>query len=235
MSPDTAVDIAANLAQVRQRITTAAQRADRDPARVRLVAVTKTFPADVVRAAFEAGVDLAGENYVQEARTKLTELADLDLEWHFIGRLQTNKAKEVVTGFTLIHSVDRLKLARELNKRAGTAGTKVNILIQVNLAGEETKGGTDTAGTIQLIREAEALDNISVQGLMTMPPFFDQPERVRPFFDQLAQLAEEARQATGLALPQLSMGMSGDFETAIEAGATLVRVGSAIFGARTYK
>lgn len=224
-------DVAENLNRVQERIARAAERAGRDPAGVRLVTVSKTFSAKKVQEAARAGANLFGENYVQEARAKMTDLADLYLEWHFIGRLQTNKAKDVVKGFSLIHSVDRMKLARELNRRAEE---KVSILIQVKLADEATKGGVDEAGTLDLLREANELENLEVRGFMVMPPFFDQPERARPYFRRLTALAREARQKTGLALPELSMGMSGDFEVAVEEGATLVRVGSAIFGARDY-
>ncbi len=226
--------IASRLAELKRRIEQAAERAGRDPAAVRLVAVSKTFPAPAVREAAQAGHGIFGENYVQEARAKMAELADLDLEWHFIGRLQSNKAKDVIHGYALIHSVDRLKLANRLDRLAGEAGRKVNVLIQVNLAGEETKGGTSAAEAIELIRTVAGLDNLAVLGLMTMPPFFDQPEKVRPYFAQLRRLAEEARQKTGLPLPELSMGMSGDFEAAIEEGASLIRVGTAIFGERDY-
>lgn len=224
--------IAENLKRIQERIGLAADRADRDPALIRLVTVSKTFPAEKVREAALAGAAVFGENYVQEAKAKIKDLADLDPEWHFIGRLQTNKAKEVVKGFSLIHSVDRLKLAKELNKRA-EAG--ISILIQVKLAAEETKGGVDEAGTLELLEAVAALEKIEVKGLMVIPPFFDQPERARSYFARLAALAEEARQRTGLALVELSMGMSGDFEVAVEEGATLVRVGSAIFGPRDYR
>jgi len=226
-------DLSDRLEAVRERLATAAERAGRDPASVRLIAVSKTVPADRVREAIRAGVDTLGENYVQEARAKMADLADLTVAWHFIGRLQTNKAKDVIEGFSLIHSVDRLKLARELDRRAGLHGRTLPILIQVNLSGEETKGGAAESEALDLIRTAAGLEHIEVRGLMTMPPFFDDPDRARPFFRSLARLAEAARQRLGLALPELSMGMSGDFEAAIEEGATLVRVGTAIFGRRS--
>lgn len=224
--------IAENLAEVQGRIARAAQRAGRDPREVRLVAVSKTFSAADIREATAAGVKILGENYVQEVRAKMAQLSDLPLSWHFIGRLQTNKAKDVVQGFDLIHSLDRLKLARELDRRAGAQARRVPVLIQVNLAGEETKGGVGRGECLDLIEAAAAMENLDVEGLMTMPPFFNAPERVRPFFVDLRHLAEEARESTGLALPELSMGMSGDFEAAVEEGATLVRVGTAIFGQR---
>ncbi|MBW1712962.1 MAG: YggS family pyridoxal phosphate-dependent enzyme [Deltaproteobacteria bacterium] len=222
--------IAENLNQVRARIARAAARSGRDPAQVRLIAVSKTHPAQMVRRAAQAGVTVFGENYVQEARAKMAQLDDLALEWHFIGRLQTNKAKDVTQDFALIHSVDRLKLAQTLDRRAGDKPVKV--LVQVNLAEEETKGGVSEAQALDLIRAVAGLDKLEPRGLMVMPPFFDQPERARPFFARLRNLADKARQATGLELPELSMGMSGDFEVAVEEGATLVRVGTAIFGQR---
>jgi pyridoxal phosphate enzyme (YggS family) len=222
--------IAANLERLRGRLAQAARRAGREPASVRLLAVTKTFGTAEVRAAVAAGQRLFGESYVQEAKAKLAALADLDVEWHFIGRLQTNKAKEVVSGFALIHSVDRLALAEALSRRA--AGP-VQILVQVNLAGEATKAGAAREEALGLIQAAAALPRLEVRGLMTLPPFFDAPERVRPFFRDLRLLAEEARRATGLSLPELSMGMSGDFEAAVEEGATLVRIGTAVFGERS--
>jgi len=228
------VSLADNLAEVKERIRQAAEQAGRDPAGVRLVAVSKTHSVEAVREAVAAGVEILGENYVQEVRAKMAALAGLEVEWHFIGRLQTNKAKDVVEGFGLIHSVDRLKLARELDRRAKAKERRAPVLIEVNLAEEETKGGVAPAQALELIEAAAGMENLEVRGLMTMPPFFDQPERARPYFAALARLAEEARDKTGLALPELSMGMSGDFEAAIAEGATLVRVGTAIFGAREY-
>jgi len=225
-------DIGANLSRVRERIADAARRAGRDPASVRLVSVSKMVSAQVIREAAAAGVDILGESYAQEARAKLDQLEDLEVEWHFIGRLQTNKAKEVVGRYALIHSLDRIKLARELNKRAKADGRMVPVLIQVNLSGEESKAGVEKASAHELVRAANAMDHLEVRGLMTMPPFFEQPDKARPFFAGLRRLAGELREATGLDLPELSMGMSGDFEAAVEEGATLVRVGTAIFGKR---
>ena len=229
--------IAEHLVKIRTRIDRAAERAGRDPAVVRLVAVSKTFPARIAREAVEAGAVILGESYAQEAKAKMAALTELEIEWHFIGRLQTNKAKEVVSGFSLVHSVDRLKLAQALNRRVAgrPEGGPLPVLIQVNLAGEESKGGAAESQALDLIKAVAGMENLEPRGLMVMPPFFAQPERARPFFSRLAGLAREARQGTGLALPELSMGMSGDFEVAVEEGATLVRVGSAIFGARNYK
>ena len=225
-------DIGANLSRVRERIADAARRSGRDPASVRLVSVSKMVTAEVIRKAAAAGADILGESYAQEARAKLDQLEDLEVEWHFIGRLQTNKAKDVVGRYALVHSLDRLKLAKELNKRAKAGSLKLPVLIQVNLSGEESKAGVAKASALELVRAADEMDHLEVKGLMTMPPFFEQPDKARPFFAGLRRLADQLREATGLDLPELSMGMSGDFEAAVEEGATLVRVGTAIFGKR---
>jgi len=223
-----------NLQLVRQRIESAARGCGRDPESVRLVAVSKTVPAERVRQAAEAGVTLLGENYVQEARDKIEALADCEVSWHFIGHLQSNKAKYAVKLFDLIHSVDSAKLAAEIDKRAAKIGKKQPILVQVNIAEEETKSGVSVKQSTALLREISALDHIEVRGLMTMPPFFNQPERVRPFFRALRRLRDSIRESElpDVELNELSMGMTGDFEVAIEEGATLVRIGTAIFGER---
>jgi PLP dependent protein len=227
-------DIGKRLEQVKQRIARAADRCGRDPAEIKLVAVSKTVSTEAVKAAIEAGVTDLGENYIQEAVEKIEALREQDVSWHFIGHLQTNKAKFAVKLFDWIHSVDSYKLAAELDKRARGLGKIQPILIQVNISGEETKSGIDPSQTIGLIRQLAALTNLRVDGLMTMPPFFNAPEAVRPYFKALKDLQQKvARQAiAGVAMAELSMGMSGDFETAIEQGATLVRVGTAVFGER---
>jgi pyridoxal phosphate enzyme (YggS family) len=217
-----------------ERIHQACDRSGRDPRTVRLVAVSKTVPAERVRQAVEAGVQTLGENYIQEARSKHAELSDLSVNWHFIGHLQSNKAKYAVRLFDLIHSLDSLKLARELNRQAARRERVQPVLIQVNISREESKSGIATEEIETLVREVAALENIRLQGLMTMPPFFDQPERARPYFHKLFELARHIEDLgiAGVSMQELSMGMSGDFEVAIEEGATLVRVGTAIFGAR---
>ncbi len=222
------------LQAVEERIRQACERCGRDPRSVRLVAVSKTMPAERVRRAVEAGVRILGENYVQEARDKYEQLADLSVSWHFIGHLQTNKAKYVVRMFDLVHSVDSLKLARELDRQAGRRERVLPVLIQVNISREESKSGIAAEQIEPLVREVAVLEHLSLQGLMTMPPFFDQPERARPYFKKLAELARriDSLNIPGVSMAELSMGMSGDFEVAIEEGATLVRVGTAIFGAR---
>jgi len=221
------LDLATRLQRVEDRLAAACLRAERDPGQVRLVAVGKTVPVEIIRAGIEAGLDIIGENYIQEAQGKIEALGRR-VQWHFIGRLQTNKAKYAVRLFDLIHSVDSLKLAEELNKRASQIARRQPVLVQVNLSGEETKGGVSSEETADLVHRIMVLPHLEVRGLMTMPPFFDQPEKARPYFIALHRLKEKI----GPPLTELSMGMSGDFETAVEEGATLVRIGTAIFGAR---
>jgi pyridoxal phosphate enzyme (YggS family) len=227
-------EIAAHIADVKRRMEAAALACGRRPAEVGLVAVSKTVPAERVRQAIEAGVATLGENYIQEARDKIAALADLPVSWHFIGRLQSNKAKFAVPLFDLIHSVDSLKLAREIDKQAAKHGKRQRVLIQVNTGREETKSGVFEEEARRLVREVAGMENLALEGLMTLPPFFDQPERVRPFFRALRELRDRLRAEAGLDLPlaSLSMGMTGDFEAAIAEGATLVRIGTAIFGER---
>ncbi|MFI5331547.1 MAG: YggS family pyridoxal phosphate-dependent enzyme [Desulfobaccales bacterium] len=222
--------IAQNLEEVRRRMAAAARRAGRDPGQVRLVAVSKTVPVELIRQAVAAGQRLFGENYLQEARGKIEALGEA-ASWHFIGHLQSNKAKAAVNRFELIHGVDRLKLARALDAAAASAGTIQKILMQVNLAGEASKSGTSPEAAAELQREISQLPHLRLVGLMTMPPFLD-PEAVRPYFRALRELRDGLQDLGGTPLPELSMGMSGDFEVAIEEGATLVRVGTAIFGSR---
>ena len=223
------------LEKVKERIKKAAELCHRDPETVRLVAVSKTVPVSKVQEAIEAGVTVLGENYVQEARDKINSLKSFPVEWHFIGHLQSNKAKYAVRLFDLIHSVDSLKLAQELNKQAHKNGKVQQILIQVNISQEDTKSGISVDEAVNLISEISHLENLSIQGLMTMPPYFNQPEKVQPFFAALRDLRDqvECKTIPNVSMDQLSMGMTGDFEVAIEEGATMVRVGTAIFGERT--
>ncbi|MDD2582586.1 MAG: YggS family pyridoxal phosphate-dependent enzyme [Desulfuromonadaceae bacterium] len=222
-----------NLDRVKERIRAAAEAAGRDPAAVRLVAVSKTRPAADIVTAFLAGQKVFGENYIQELVPKLTEVHEA-VQWHFIGHLQSNKVKYIAGQVALIHSVDRISLAMEVDRQWGRLGKVCDVLIQVNISGEATKSGTTEAGAIQLVRECALLPNIRVKGLMTMPPFFDDPDAARPYFAELRRLSEtiSAQQIAGVDMRELSMGMSGDFEAAIQEGATLVRVGTAIFGQR---
>lgn len=222
------------LETVKERIYNVASVCGRDPDSVQLVAVSKTMPADVVLEAIQAGVTVLGENYIQETREKFKELSTHPVSWHFIGHLQSNKAKYAVRLFDLIHSVDSVKLARELDKYAKKVDKVQDILIQVNISEEKTKSGTSVGSTVDLVKKISQFPNISIKGLMTMPPYYNDPENARPFFVSLRKLrdAVEAENVPNTSMDHLSMGMTGDFETAIEEGATLVRIGTAIFGER---
>jgi pyridoxal phosphate enzyme (YggS family) len=219
---------------IAERIQIAATAAGRRPESIRLVAVSKTVAAERVRAAVDAGITILGENYIQEAREKIGVLQDLPVAWHFIGHLQSNKAKYAVRLFDLIHSVDSLKLARELDRQALKNDKVQNVLIQVNTGKEASKSGVYEEEALALVREAGQMENIAVKGLMTLPPFFNAPEKVRPYFRALRELRDRihAESLPGVAMDDLSMGMTGDFEAAIQEGATLVRIGTAIFGER---
>lgn len=225
--------IAANLANITERITLAAAKGGRNPEAVRLVAVSKTRPTEDIAAAFECGQIVFGENYVQEFTEKFPKVTD-QIQWHFIGHLQSNKVKYIAGKVALIHSVDRLSLAEEIDRQWRKLDKTCDVLIQVNISGETSKSGTTEAGAIELVRTCAKLPNIRIKGLMTMPPFFDDPDAARPYFTELRHLSENiaAQRISGVEMTELSMGMSGDFVTAIEEGATLVRVGTAIFGER---
>jgi PLP dependent protein len=216
------------------RIRAAEAAAGRSAGEVRLVAVSKTFPAAAVREAINAGVSDIGENYIQESREKFEALQGTGVSWHFIGHLQTNKAKQAVQMFDLIHTVDSYRLALEIDRWARKIHKVQGVLIQVNVAGEATKSGVAPEEALPLIRRAAALENIAVKGLMTMPPYFNAPEMVRPFFAALRRLRDaiEAKQVANINMKELSMGMTGDFEAAVSEGATLVRIGTALFGER---
>ena len=222
------------LRQVKNRIDTAAGGCGRDPETIRLVAVSKTVAAEQVKEAIEAGVTILGENYVQEAREKIQRLSSYPVSWHYIGHLQTNKAKYAVKLFDLIHSVDSLKLAQELNKQAKKNDKIQLILIQVNVAEEISKSGVSVEHATKLIKDIGQLPNLAIKGLMTMPPYFNAPEKVRPYFNALRKLRDQIRSESipHVSMDELSMGMTGDFEVAIQEGATLVRIGTAIFGER---
>jgi len=227
------MSIVQRLNQIRSRIAAAADRAGRDPCMVRLVAVSKTRPPEDIVEACRAGQAIFGENYVQELTSKAAGIAE-PLEWHFIGHLQSNKVKYLAGLVSLVHSVDRLSLAEEISRQWGRLGRNCDVLVQVNIAGEATKSGTTEAEALQLVRDIALLSNVRVRGLMTMPPFFDDPEGARPYFAELKRLSDliAASAIPGVEMEELSMGMSGDFEAAIQEGATLVRVGTAIFGER---
>jgi pyridoxal phosphate enzyme (YggS family) len=222
-------EITARLAELRERVALAARRAGRDPAAVTVVLASKTQPPEAIRAAYAAGAREFGENYVQEAAAKQDALADLgDLRWHLIGHLQTNKARDAANRFALIQSLDSARLAAALGRVR--PAPRVPVLIEVNAAGEVSKTGVEAAGLERLIEAARAA--VDILGLMTIPPAAPDPERARPHFAMLREMRDRLAAATGLALSDLSMGMTGDFEVAIEEGATIVRVGRAIFGER---
>ncbi|GFE62334.1 YggS family pyridoxal phosphate-dependent enzyme [Geobacter sp. AOG2] len=227
------MSIAQRLNQIRSRIGDAAAKAGRDPHAIRLVAVSKTRPLEDIVEACRAGQIIFGENYVQELAAKAASIGD-PLEWHFIGHLQSNKVKYLAGLVSLVHSVDRFSLAEEISRQWGRLGRSCDVLVQVNIAGEATKSGTTETGALQLVRDIALLPNVRVRGLMTMPPFFDDPEGARPYFAELKRLSDliAAEAIPGVEMGELSMGMSGDFEAAIQEGATLVRVGTAIFGER---
>jgi len=225
-------ELADRTARVKEDLAEAAKQAGRNADAITLVAVSKLHPASDIRALAETGQMDFGENYVQEAVNKQEELGDLAVNWHFIGGLQSNKAKFVAGKFGLVHSVDSRKLAQTLHKKASELGVIQDILLQVNIAGEVQKSGITGENLSALADEVMEMDGIRLVGLMTMPPFFDEPERARPVFSRLRELKETLEKQLGKKLPHLSMGMTGDFIPAVEEGATLVRIGTRIFGVR---
>jgi pyridoxal phosphate enzyme (YggS family) len=226
--------VAANVDTLRSRLTAACRRVGRSPDDVTLVAVAKTFPAEQVRAVVEAGVPDIGENYVQELLQKRALLAGEAIRWHFVGSLQSNKVKQIVPWVTLIHAVDSEGLAREVDRRAGQAGQIQDVLIEVNTTGEATKHGVDPRRAVDLVRSLKSLEHIRIAGLMTIGPFLPDPEGSRPMFRLLRELRGDlaAMGQSNATMRHLSMGMTGDFEVAIEEGATVIRIGTAIFGTR---
>jgi pyridoxal phosphate enzyme (YggS family) len=225
------MDLTANLGTIRQRIKAACDRSDREPNSLTLLAVTKTQPPEVVNAAADLGLLVFGENKVQEAKAKIPACSGR-LRWHFIGHLQSNKCRDAVHLFQMIQSVDSLALAQEINKRANEAGKTMPVLLEVNLAGEASKFGYKPQALLAELNQISSLPRIEIQGLMTVPPWSPDAETSRPHFRRLRQLKGECEQTLGTPLPHLSMGMSGDFEVAIEEGATMVRIGTALFGPR---
>ncbi|RQM46123.1 YggS family pyridoxal phosphate-dependent enzyme [Paraburkholderia bannensis] len=228
-------DLVHNLEAVHERIAAAASSAGRAPESVALLAVSKTFPADDVRAAHAAGQRAFGENYVQEAVDKIEALADLraSLEWHFIGPLQSNKTRPVAERFDWVHSIDRLKIAQRLSEQRPAGMPPLNVCLQVNVSGEASKSGTAPEEAVQIAHAIAALPNLRLRGLMSIPEPAETPEAQRAPHRQLRELFDALR-ADGLALDTLSMGMSADLEAAVLEGATIVRVGTAIFGGRDY-
>jgi pyridoxal phosphate enzyme (YggS family) len=228
------MSIADRLAGIRARIDAAARSAGRNPSSVRLVAVSKTFPIDAVREAYAAGQRDFGENRVQEALQKVSNSADLDIRWHLLGHLQTNKARKAGPAFATIHSIDSIELLQKIDAAAAEAGRAPELLIQVDLAGEATKFGAPPGEVPRLLEAAASCRAARVTGLMTLPPVPDSPDDARPWFTRLRDLRDEwlASGVPPAMLRELSMGMSADFEVAIQEGSTMVRVGTAIFGSR---
>jgi PLP dependent protein len=227
-------DLAVRLTGIRERMAGAARRAGRQPGDVRLVAVSKTYPLEHVLAAVAAGQRDFGENRVQEALQKIASAPDIDIRWHLIGHLQSNKARKAATSFACLHSIDRVDLLDVVDRAAADAGTSPDVLVQVDLAGEPTKHGAAIDQLRAVVARAVGCRAVRLAGLMLLPPFRENSEEVRPYFRQLRELRE---QLCGEGVPvamlrELSMGMSHDFEVAIEEGATLIRVGTAIFGRR---
>jgi hypothetical protein len=225
-------DIAIRLAEVRERLAEAARRAGRRADEVLLVAVSKTVPAARVREAIAAGVPALGENRVQEAREKIAAIGH-PVPWHLVGHLQTNKVRDALACFDVIQSVDRIALAEALSARAARDGRTIDVLVQVNVAGESQKGGFAPGELLRALPALATLPGLRLRGLMTIPPVARDPDESRPYYREMRKLLEEARgPAAGHPLTELSMGMSGDFEVAVEEGATMVRVGTAVFGPR---
>lgn len=224
-------DISSRLREVRSRMESAAARAGRPPSSARLVAVSKTHPAEAVAGAAAAGQRVFGESRVQEARDKIPSCPP-GLEWHFIGHLQKNKVRQAIPLFGLFHSIDSAALAAAADRIAGEMGRTVSCLLEANVSGEATKHGFSPEALRAEFPALARLPNLKILGLMTMAPYSDNPEDARPFFRALRELRDELQQNHGTPLPELSMGMSGDFEPAVEEGSTLVRVGTAIFGDR---
>ncbi len=225
------MDLAENLECIRKRIAEACGRVERDPASVLLVAVTKTHPPETVAEAARLGLTVLGESKVQEAKGKIP-LCSGKLRWHMIGHLQTNKCRDAIPLFEMIQSVDSFHLAEELSRRAEQASKTMPVLLEVNVVGEASKFGYRPAQLLADFERLNALPRLEIHGLMTIPPWTPLPEKARPVFRELRELKERCQQLLGAPLPHLSMGMSHDFEVAIEEGATMVRIGTALFGER---
>ncbi|MBA3011874.1 MAG: YggS family pyridoxal phosphate-dependent enzyme [Proteobacteria bacterium] len=224
--------ISENIASIKIKIQETALACGRDPGTITLIGVSKRKSADTVLSGIKGGITHLGENYIQEAVDKINTLGKNQACWHFIGHLQSNKARFAVQYFDYIHTVDTAKLAREIDKQAAKIGKVQKILLQINIAKEETKFGASARESIVLARELNCFENLSLEGLMCMPPYFDDPENARIYFKRLGLIKEEIGAAGIKTLTHLSMGMSNDFRVAIEEGATMVRVGTAIFGSR---
>jgi PLP dependent protein len=225
------VSIAENLNLIQRRIRAACDRCDREPNSVTLLAVSKTHPAETIQEVVRCGQIFFGENKIQEAKAKIP-LCPGKARWHFIGHLQSNKVRDAVELFEMIQSVDSLNLAKEISKRCEQAAKTLPILIEVNVADEASKFGYRPEQLLEELKEINALSKIEIRGLMAIPPYTTEPEKTRPYFRRLRELKSQCEEILGVPLPHLSMGMSGDFEIALEEGATIVRIGTALFGPR---
>jgi len=225
------ISVEKNLNSIRKRINLSAKKAERDPKDIKLIAVSKTKSSNLIRDAYNAGQKFFGENYVQELRQKAEELSDLEIEWHFIGNLQRNKVKYIVPIVRYIHSINSVKLAEEIQKRAKTP---IKCMIEINLGAEETKTGSSYDDGLKIVASIRDMNKLDLVGLMTMPPYDDNPEKSRPYFIHLRETLNEINNKNLYTkeLTELSMGMTGDLEVAIEEGATFIRVGTATFGER---
>ena len=226
--------ITENVLKVRARVGKACEQAHRDPRTVRLVAVTKTFSAEKIRAVLKAGIEDIGENFVQELRQKRAELNDPVIRWHFVGHLQSNKVKYIADFVHLIHSVDHRSVAEEIDKRGARIGRLIDVLVEVNTSGERSKFGVPPAKTVEFVKSLTQLRNLRIKGLMMIGPFLPNPEESRPAFQKLRELSQAVGEEgiENVEMSELSMGMTNDFEIAIEEGATIIRIGTAIFGPR---
>ncbi len=234
MAPSVEETIAERVQLVLSKIRSAAEKVGRSPGSIRLVAVTKTVTVDHIREGIVGGLSILGENRVQEALPKIEAMTQTPVRWHFIGQLQRRKVRSVIGLFDMIHSVDSLDLAQEIDRRVGGAGYRQNVLLEVNVGGENTKGGFHPEDLMRVVSILAKLPHIRIKGLMAIPPPTPDPELARPYFRKVQQLASQiaALGFSSMVMEELSMGMSNDYEVAIEEGATLVRIGSAIFGAR---
>lgn len=225
--------IAENVEKIRERVQRAARHAGRDPEGITIVAVTKTVDAERIQEAVSAGIGVLGENRVQDAREKIRRIGKA-VQWHMIGHLQTNKAREAVSLFDMVHSVDNLRVAQALDLEAGKQAKRLPVLVQVNISEEESKSGAKAEEAMNLVQSMAGMENLAVQGLMTIPPYSGDPEESRWVFRSLREMRDRIAEMDiqGVRMTHLSMGMSHDFETAVEEGATLVRIGTAIFGER---
>lgn len=230
----TGESIADRVRGILSNVRAAAEKSGRDPCRVRLVAATKTVSVERIREGIDAGLSVLGENRVQEALPKIEALAQTQVRWHFIGQLQRRKARSIVGLFDLIHSVDSVELAQEIDRRAGEAEVVQDVLLEVNIGGESTKAGFRSDDLVQLVKTMAPLTHLRIKGLMAIPPPTVEAESARPYFIRIRELSQAvaAEKVPGVVMDELSMGMSNDYAVAVEEGATLVRIGSAIFGAR---